>query len=82
MPKFDIRCLNLKCEHQAEVFKAYAAKAECSQCGGECITLMPNVLGIHGFGKQPYDYLDGPVPDSKPIKSFAHDRRKGGKDRS
>ena len=80
MPIFDIRCQ--ECLHQAEVFKAFDTPAECSQCGGKTITLMPSVSGIHGFGKQPYDYLDDPVPDAKPIKSFAHDRRKGGKDRS
>lgn len=77
MPKFDVRCN--ECNHRAEVSKAYHDPLECSECGGETTTLMPGVKGIHGFGKQPYDYLDGPVPEPKKIKSFANDRRKGGR---
>jgi hypothetical protein len=42
--------------------------------------LMPGVKGILGFEKKPYDLLDGPIPGAKRIKSFANDRRKGGKD--
>lgn len=75
MPKFDVKCK--KCKHQAEVFKAYHDPAECPECGGELLTLMPGAGVL--VRKQPYDYLDGPVPDSKKIKSFAHDRRKGGR---
>lgn len=75
MPTFDVKCK--ECKHQAEVSKAYHDPLECSECGGETITLMPGAGVL--VRKQPYDYLDGPVPDAKKIKSFAHDRRKGGR---
>ena len=81
-PLFDIKCQNPECNHRAEVYKTFDAPEECSLCGHDTVTLMPTVKGVHGFGKQPYDYLDGPVPDSKPIKSFSRDRRKGGKNRN
>jgi len=80
VPRFDVRCKNPKCLHQVEVSKGFDDQVVCELCGHETKTLMPGVTGIHGLGKQPYDYLDGPIPDSKKIKSFAHDRRKGGKD--
>jgi hypothetical protein len=77
MPKFDVKC-NV-CNIVIEVTKNFQDTLACEQCGNEMLTLMPGVKGIHGFGKQPYDYLNGPVPDPKKIKSFANDRRKGGR---
>ena len=77
MPKFDVKC-NV-CDLVIEVTKDFHATLACEVCGNEMLTLMPGVKGIHGFGKQPYDYLDGPVPEPKKIKSFANDRRKGGR---
>lgn len=77
MPIFDIKCL--KCNQVTEVFKRYEADYPCPECKGETVTLPPAVKGI-GRAKKPYDYLNGPIPDSKKIKSFANDRRKGGKD--
>ena len=77
MPKFDVRCT--ECSYEAEITKAFKDTHACPDCGATTKTLMPGVKGIHGFGKQPYDYLNGPVPDPKKIKSFANDRRKGGR---
>jgi len=75
MPKFDVRCKI--CGHTAVVKKGYHDPHECSTCGEPTITLMPGAGVL--VRKQPYDYLEGPIPDAKKIKSFAHDRRKGGK---
>jgi len=77
MPLFDVKCN--ECEKVEEVFKRFDAEWTCSECGGECTTLYPAVKGITR-AKQPYDYLDSGPPRSKRIKSFANDRRKGGKD--
>lgn len=80
MPKFDVRCNEEGCGITFEKNAPYKEEVQCPECySSNTTTLMPGVKGIHGFGKQPYDYLDGPVPEPKKIKSFAHDRRKGGK---
>jgi hypothetical protein len=82
MPMFDVRCNEEGCEHRWETSKTYDAVALCPVCySSNTTTLMPRMKGIKA--KDPFD-LVGPgarIPDSKPIKSFAHDRRKGGKDR-
>jgi hypothetical protein len=54
----------------------------CPRCGadGRHIRLVfrsAPALGAKHY--DPYDALDRVIPDSKPIKSFANDRRKGGK---
>lgn len=51
----------------------------CPECGSGFTKKILSKVNTP-LTKDPYDYLDGRIPDSKPIKSFAHDRRKGGKD--
>lgn len=78
MPKFDLRCKT--CHHEWEAFKAYADPAVCPECKSETtLTLMPLMRPLEK-AKDPYDYLHGAIPSPKKVKSFAHDRRKGGKD--
>lgn len=80
MPLFDVRCED--CQHREEVSKAFHDPATCPECGsGNTKTLMPAVKGIDR-AKDPFDQIGmgQKVPDPKSIKSFAHDRRKGGKD--
>ena len=60
---------------------SYKSPGECIACGSDDT----RIVWLHGFpsvdrAKDPYDYLDGHIPDPKPIKSFANDKRKGGKD--
>jgi DNA-directed RNA polymerase subunit RPC12/RpoP len=79
MPKFDVRCN--QCNHEWEAFKAYDAVVECPECSSmDSKTLMPRMK--HHKAKDPFDLvgMGQKVPDAKPIKSYANDRRKGGKD--
>jgi putative FmdB family regulatory protein len=78
MPIFDCKCE--KCATVWEVSKPYDEEApECPSCGSNFTkTLMP-LFQNKLKARDPYDYLNGPIPDSKPIKSFANDRRKGGR---
>ncbi len=78
MPLFDVRCDN--CQHVWEESKLYSAPAsECPVCGSHfSTTLMPRIK--HFKAKDPYDLLHGHIPATKQVKSFANDRRKGGKD--
>lgn len=78
MPIYDIKCL--KCDEVAEILQRYAEEPVCPSCGGEAVRLPCAPKGIHGLEYRPYDALDRVIPDSKKIKSFANDRRKGGKD--
>jgi hypothetical protein len=81
MPKFDVRCL--VCKEEWEAYKVYLDPTQCPQCGSDMTqTLMPKMK--HNKGKDPYDMITANthIPDSKPVKSFANDRRKGGKDTS
>lgn len=79
MPMFDLRCN--QCNHKWEASKAYDESAVCPSCQSDhTTTLMPLMKGIKA--KDPYDLLDGHIPSPKKVKSFAHDRRKGGKDTS
>lgn len=76
LPKFDIRCKI--CEATTEVRKKFNDPYPCPRCGGDTRTLLTTFQkGIKA--KDPYDYLDNRPPDPKKVKSFANDRRRGGK---
>lgn len=78
MPLFDVKCDN--CGKQWEQMKKWEDLAQCPECGSiNTTTLMP--LMKHKRAKTP-DEMMGRIPDSKPVKSFANDRRRGGKDTS
>ena len=79
MPRFDVRCQ--RCNHEWEASKRFDAPVPCPSCGSVATTtLMPRVQGIDK-AKDPFDLvgMGQKVPDSKKIKSFAKDRRKGGR---
>jgi hypothetical protein len=81
MPVFDVRCNNPSCGLVEEVSKAYEAEHPCSKCQSTTKTLMPYLRT--GYKDQdPFAQVDGSMslPDPKPIRSFASDKRKGGKD--
>ena len=80
MPLYDFKCRD--CNHIWEVRQS--SEAEPPPCP-ECTKRNVHIYWGRGFpsidkAKDPYDYLDGRIPDPKPIKSFANDHRKGGKD--
>jgi len=81
MPVFDIRCE--KCDEVTEVSKAFDATVACPVCAHPVtLTLMPRMKGPSWRdNSNPFDDVDKgmSLPDAKKIKSFAHDRRKGGK---
>jgi putative FmdB family regulatory protein len=75
--KFDIRCDT--CDHRWEEVQKYEdTPGECPECGSNFTTVLLTMAKQHK-AKDPYDMLDGPIPDAKKIKSFARDRRKGGR---
>lgn len=80
MPIYENQCV--KCGHKWEVLQPFAAEPPaCPECKAEGTKrLISAPKGVHGGEYNPYDALDRVVPDPKPIKSFANDRRKGGKD--
>jgi len=79
MPLFDAKCE--KCGHIWEVMQKWEEQVgECPLCESAFTKLLMPRMGPVHKAKDPYDYLDGRIPDSKPIKSFANDRRRGGKD--
>lgn len=80
MGVWDARCkdCNETYEYRGPSFKA---PGSCTHCGSDDT----KIVWLRGFpsvdrAKDPYDLLNGPIPDGKPIKSFANDKRKGGKD--
>lgn len=80
MPTFDQKC-DL-CGHRWEVYKAWEDLVDCPECGShDTDTLMPRVQGLDK-AKDPFDLvgMGQKIPDSKKTKSFANDRRRGGKD--
>ena len=78
MPLYDARCND--CGHEFEERRKYDDPvSDCPQCFGPCKNIWKSV-SLLDKAKDPYDYLDGPIPDPKPIKSFANDRRTKGKD--
>ena len=71
MPRYDFKCE--KCEHYwedtiaASKIKDYAP--ECPECGSNFTKLVWLKAPIGDRAKDPYDYLHGPIPDSKKIFS-------------
>ena len=78
MNLYDARCNDCGLEFE-ERRKWDDPVARCPNCGGHASTIWKRVP-ILDKAKDPYDLLDGPIPSSKPIKSFAKDKRRGGKD--
>lgn len=84
MPKYDIQCE--KCDHVFEVTipasEASGYTPPCPKCESNFTKIVWLAMPRSGnLAKDPYDYLHGYRPDrSAPIKSFANDKRKGGKD--
>ena len=78
MPLYDQECDH--CGHNFEERRPWDdTPADCPECRGPSHTIWKTVPMLDK-AKDPYDLLHGPIPDSKPIKSFANDKRKGGKD--
>ncbi len=77
MPLYDARCN--ECDYTfEELRKSTDQVGQCPQCGGAARTIWTTVP-LLDKAKDPYDLIStGGVPD-KPIKSFANDRRSGGK---
>jgi hypothetical protein len=82
MPVFDVRCSNQSCAKVEEVSKAFEADHRCQHCGCSTKTLMPRMNTVWKDNSNPFDMVDEnmSLPDTKKIKSFGNDRRKGGKD--
>jgi putative FmdB family regulatory protein len=78
MPLYDARCT--KCEHEFEESRRWdEGVSSCPVCHSVARTIWKRVP-ILDKAKDPYDLIEcGTVPDPKPIKSFAKDHRKGGK---
>lgn len=80
MPVYDARCNECGYEYEYRG-PSYLAPGSCDTCGSDdCKIVWLGQTPSIDRAKDPYDYLDGRIPESKPIKSFANDRRKGGKD--
>ncbi len=77
MPVFDSKCE--KCGHIWEENKRYEDPSQdCPRCGSSFTHTI--LSGFHTPKSScPYDALDRVVRDGKTIKSFANDRRKGGR---
>jgi len=76
---YDARCNN--CNDTFEYRAKPGATAPCcSSCGSLDTKRIWKSVPILDKAKDPYDLLDGHIPQSTPIKSFATDHRKGGKD--
>lgn len=76
MTKFDVKCT--ACFHIWEEEKAYGdPEGDCPKCGSSFTKTI-----LSGFctpnTKQPYDYL-ATHREYKTIKSYANDKRKGGR---
>ena len=77
---WDVRCE--RCDHVWEEHKEFSdPDPECPQCGSNFTHTMRSLGQLFVKAKDPYDYINGRIPDAKPIKSFAKDYRRGGKDR-
>ena len=78
-PLHDWRCG--RCDNTFEERGRAEDNPPCPSCGS-VNTRMVFIRSamVKAADYDPYDALDRVIPDSKPIKSFANDRRKGGKD--
>ena len=79
MNKYDVRCTSCAAEYE-ELRRSGDPVTSCPVCDKPGRIIWKSVP-ILDKAKDPYDLLHGAIPDAKPIKSFANDRRKGGKDR-
>lgn len=82
MPLYDYRCENClnQWEQQYPSSAALNDTPECPECGSQFTKQVWSVFPSADRAKDPYDYLETYRPPGKAIKSFANDRRKGGKD--
>ena len=79
MPTYDARCKN--CMNEFEEFRHWSAPVgPCPECKSESTFTVWKSVSILDKAKDPYDHINGPIPSPKKVKSFANDRRKGGKD--
>lgn len=78
-PLFDVQCNN--CGHVWEERKRFDDPARCPKCNMIWTTTMMPLMK-HKKAKSVDDMLHDRPPDPKPVKSFAHDRRRGGRDTS
>lgn len=79
-PLFDVRCE--RCEHTFEERKEFREKSgPCPRCGSMVTHTLLSAGLNHRKAKDPYDLIGAgaKIPDPKKIKSFAHDRRMGGR---
>ncbi len=69
MPKFDKRCKD--CDNTFEYEGRHSEVAECPRCGSKHTSTVWLAASFPATerAKDPYDYLDGPIPDSKRIFS-------------
>lgn len=78
-PLHDWRCG--RCDSTFEERGGQDYHPQCPRCGsGDTTLVFLASPRIKGPDKDPYDALDRVIPDSRPIKSFANDKRRGGKD--
>lgn len=79
MPLFDVQCM--ECDHRWEVSKAYEDTVDCPECKGKITTTLLGATRVN-LNRLPMDNIHKSMtlPGSKKIKSFANDKRKGGKD--
>jgi putative FmdB family regulatory protein len=80
MPIYEYQCP--KCNQLWDVLCRFEDQPpSCPSCGNPKTTRkISPPKGIHGGDYNPFDALSRSIPDGKRIKSFANDRRKGGKD--
>ena len=76
---YDARCNNCNATFEYRG-KAGGTTPACTVCDSEDTKRIWKSVPILDKAKDPYDLLDGHIPQSTPIKSFATDHRKGGKD--
>jgi putative FmdB family regulatory protein len=80
MPLYDVRCND--CGHEWEVRKGFSDPLpSCPECGAERAKVFWKSLKVLDKAKDPYDLISsGNYEPTRKVKSFANDRRKGGKD--
>ncbi|MBT8450109.1 MAG: hypothetical protein KJO69_10490 [Gammaproteobacteria bacterium] len=77
---FDVRCD--RCGNTFEEHKEFKdPEPDCPRCGSSFTRTILSGFQTKIRAKDPYEYIDGYVPDpkQKSVKSFANDRRRGGK---
>jgi len=79
MNVYDARCNDCGFEFEEHRQAAHPV-LPCPECRSKNTVTIWKSYPQYTRVKDPYDLLDGPIPSSKPIKSFAKDKRRGGKD--